>query len=170
MIVDALLTIDQLNQFLYHNIRKPNKKQQGMMLRIQLENYRNKYRMAFYLTLRTLITSIIFECDSFKANDWIVSRALHSSIVMCELVDMAPDKLAFLSSRNSRGSTGGLFGTETSSSPALVDASNSMSLKIMHEIINQYERSASRRSQLLNSASILLGFRQKMDSEVQGQG
>ena len=41
--------------------------------------------MAFYLTLRTLLTSIMFEHDSFKANDWIVSRVLHSSIVMCEL-------------------------------------------------------------------------------------
>ena len=112
MIVDALLTIDQLNQFLYHNIRKPNKKQQGMMLRIQLENYRTKYRMAFYLTLRTLITSIIFECDSFKANDWIVSRALHSSIVMCELVDMTPEKLAAVATRHTHEpSTGGLFFT-----------------------------------------------------------
>ena len=85
LLLESMLTIDHFNFFIYKNLKKPSKKQQGAQLISNLQNFYLKYKMSFYLTLRTLITSIMFEQDSIVCNDWMTSRVLHSTIVMCEI-------------------------------------------------------------------------------------
>jgi len=118
-LLESMLTIDHFNTFIYKNLKKPSKKQQGAQLISNLQNFYLKYKMAFFLTLRTLITSIMFEQDTLVCNDWMTSRVLHSTIVMCEI-------------------QGALSGSA-------FDPHQSVSLRIIHEIIDNYERSPLRR-------------------------
>lgn len=76
----ALTSIDCLNVFIFNNFKKPNKKMPALFENLQTFWY--TYRYMFLQLLRKLSHTILFEDHR---NVWILARALHSTIVLCEM-------------------------------------------------------------------------------------
>lgn len=75
----SLTTLDCINDYIFNNLRKPNRKQPALFQNVSLFVQQNK--STFYYSLRRLAITILFENHR---NLWIFNRCLHSTILMCE--------------------------------------------------------------------------------------
>jgi len=84
----SLTSIDCLNTFIFNNFKKPNKKMPALFENLQKFWY--AYRYMFVQLLRKLSHIILF--DEIK-NIWILTRTLHSTIVLCEMGQQSTDTI-----------------------------------------------------------------------------
>ena len=76
----SLLTIDEMNEFVFNNLRKPSKKQPEMATNVS--RFFSQYKELYQVFLKTMAYTLLFEDHK---NVWIFQKCLHSTIVMCEV-------------------------------------------------------------------------------------
>lgn len=78
----SLAALDQVFEFLFFQMQRPNKKQPELHLRVM--SFFQQNQALFYYCMRRIAITLLFEDHK---SVWVFGKALHSSIVICELCE-----------------------------------------------------------------------------------